>query len=190
MCVGDDGMKTEYKIILLTIIIATVTSVIFFNRINDIAKPDEFDKEIAQYTGTEPEPNIEQSMVYLLTFIFFISIMSIGLINCYLYKRRQKQIANGLMEDKKIQQLKTDGMFLIVVILAVSIVIVYVAYANLDESGTSWYDREKDAMVSEPPPSFQELLPIILPILIIDILFVLLIYWITLKRIEKHKNKD
>ena len=92
------------------------------------------------------------------------------------------------MNNKKIQQIKKDGFFLVFVVLAVSGGIIYVAYDNLDESNVHWYSHEEDKMVSGPSPSFQDLFPIILPILIIDILFVVLIYWVTLKRLEKIKN--
>jgi len=85
------GLKVEYRIIVLTLIIATITSVIFYNRINDMAQPDEFDKEIAKIKGTEPEPNIEESMVYFLTLIYFLFIVLVGLINLYFYRRKKKK---------------------------------------------------------------------------------------------------
>jgi len=84
-------MKTEHKIILATLIIATIFTTLFYIRINDIAQPDEFDKEIAKIKGTEPEPNLEQWIVYLLTIIFFTSMMLVGFVNLYFYKKKHSK---------------------------------------------------------------------------------------------------
>lgn len=95
-------MKIEHKFIIITFLVATVTTVIFFNRINDMAQPDEFDKEIAQMLGIEPKPNVEQWIVYLMTFIFFISVIIIGLIYYYLYKRKLNKMSKGSIENKNM----------------------------------------------------------------------------------------
>ena len=91
------------------------------------------------------------------------------------------------MKSRRILQIINEGIFLSFVVVVLSVAIFYIAYDNLDESGITWYDNEKQEMVTNPPPEFQELLPFLLPLVILDIFLILMIYWLTLRKIEKRK---
>ena len=90
-------------------------------------------------------------------------------------------------KSKRVRQIISEGILLGFVVVVLSAGIFLIKYDSMDKSGYIEFDAEKQEEIRNPPPSLQELLPIILPIVIIDILLILGIYRITLRKIKKRE---
>lgn len=169
-------MKNEYKIIIFYLIMAVILSFVVFNRMNEAAQPDEFDREIAKIKGEEAKPNFEQWIVYLLTAISFISIISVGFINSYFYKQKNDQIKKGIYNEK-INKFKIEGGF-ITVILSGILWMIYGVIWDSTNHGNTLFNVKAD-------PNPPDLFPLLILFVIINMLIIICLYWITKKRIGK-----